>query len=216
MGIVGGRVAKGGGTVGGFNAAHPRDRRGRFADKPDHLEARNQKKAVGRSGGGAVKEATPSSRSARAKAAYRPTLKGKQDFAEHNEVVIARKIKGRALPDNEPADILIGVRGQRGFHGIELKTVCDSANNKITVKREARVRKEKWMKENNATFHTVVSDRRNVYEGRKYKKSYSGHDLYYRRGSGAFRLDGLYRVKNYAELKRLINMPVDKLPLGAK
>jgi HK97 family phage portal protein len=189
---------------------HPRDPHGRFRETPDQEKPRAASRPR-RTG-----PPPPSTKAARARAAYKSANRDEQQFAEANEVRVARALRARALPDNEPADIVLPRQGTAGgLHGIELKTLVKQSNDKITVKREARERKRAWQGDNNL-FHTVAYDARDVYAQGQFRQFYSGHTLYYKRGSGAFRLGSMYKVKDYAELRRLLETPDDQLPKAAR
>lgn len=103
------------------------------------------------------------------------------------------------------------------LHGIELKTMVDNSNNKITMKGDAIARKRKWERQNKAVCHTVVIDDHAVFNA----NGPGQHDktkrkIYYRRGYGSFRVNGMYLVTGgMAELKKLLDTPKKKLPGGA-
>ena len=161
-----------------------------------------------------VPEKKPRDRAARALASYKPATKAKQDHAEGNEEKLARHIGGRGLPDNEPMDVLVPRPG--GEHGIELKTMLDNARGAITVHGDARLRKHRWAEATGNRIHTVVMDDRDVWEDGAHVALFSGHKLYYRRGVGSFSVKAMYPVKSYAELKELLEMPDDQLPMLAQ
>ncbi len=84
------------------------------------------------------------------------------------------------------------------------------------MKGDALGRKFKWVEETGGNLHTVVYDRRDVYDGGIHKAKFSGHGIYYKRGAGAFRLEGMHKVKDIRELQQLLNTPTDKLPEKAR
>ena len=45
---------------------------------------------------------------------------------------------------------------------------------------------------------------------------YSGNKLYYKRGGGSFTIDGMHPVESHAEMKRLMDLPDNQLPLKAQ
>jgi hypothetical protein len=61
-----------------------------------------------------------------------------------------------------------------------------------------------------------VVDDRNVYDGGKYADQYSGHRIYYKRGSGKYSLGNMHQVNSMEELETLINTPTAKLPKKAR
>lgn len=102
-------------------------------------------------------------------------------------------------------------------HGIELKTMVDNSNNKITMKRSAMERKAEWERKHKAPMHTVVLDDHLVFNA----KGEGNHDpskrvMYYRRGYGSFRVGTMYRVKDIKELHYLMSLPEKELPKEAQ
>lgn len=98
---------------------------------------------------------------------------------------------------NAPMDVV------SGKHAFEVKTMTENENDKITMHPSSKDRKEAWAQNNRATTHTVIFDKRNRYS-RDTVKNYSGHDVYYRRGLGSFRLAGMTKVKDASHLRKLI------------
>jgi hypothetical protein len=152
-----------------------------------------------------------------AKASHKLVDKDIQRYAEeHNEPKFAKAIGGLSFKDNEAVDIVVG-KGGRVQHGVELKTMVDNANNKITMKRSAMERKAEWERKNNATFHTVVFDDHQVKDAKgPGKHDESKRRIFYRRGYGSFRVGSMHEVKDVAELRKLFDTPDAKLPEGAK
>ncbi len=143
---------------------------------------------------------SPSARAARAKETFKPSTATKQRRAEANEKVVARMVGGDSLPDDEPMDVVTSLRGRR--HGVEVKTFVDNANDKITMHPESRVRKERWARKNKATTHTVLVDDRDLFS----PEQFSGHKVYYARGTRAFRLRNMIPVRDEADLKWLMGL----------
>ena len=164
-----------------------------------------------------VPEKAVPDRVARAKASAKLVDKSIQRYAEeHNEPKFAQSIGGLSFKDNEPVDVVVGDDGVIK-HGIELKTMVSNKANKITMKRSAMERKAEWEKNNKATFHTVVIDDHKVFNA----KGEGQHDeskraIYYRRGFGSFRVNTMHRVKDMAELKKLLDTPNEQLPDAAR
>lgn len=124
---------------------------------------------------------------------------------------------GPGQKDKKPFDVRTPKEGGKGFHDIEVKSLLKRAGNSISVHDDALLRKVEHQKKNpDNTFHTVVSDERATYGGGAFKGSYSGHQLYYKRGSGRFSLNQMHKVKDEAELQSLINTPTNKLPAAAR
>lgn len=187
------------------------------------VETESAEPASGALGAGPEAAPTPSQKSILAKQSSRYVGAEVQRYSEeHCEPILAKGLKepgvnASSLRDNEPVDV-IRTRGGKIEDGIELKTMTDNRNNKITVKADAMKRKTAWMAENRADFHTVVFDDHAVFnakgEGRHGPDS--ARVIYYRRGFGSFRVGGMHRCANMAELRSLMDMPAASLPSGAK
>lgn len=144
----------------------PRDDHGRFT-----------------SGGGA------GGRVARARRTHKPSTAKKQRLGEAEQGRLAGLIGGRNTDDNAPFDVIV-----RGKHGVEVKTVMDNNNDKITVHPKSRRRKERRAKEMGYQVHTVAIDVRGD------KRSY-----YHKQGVGAFRLSSMDKV-SISQLKGLLGV----------
>lgn len=165
-----------------------------------------------------VPEQVPSAKAARAKAAHHLVDKTIQRYAEeHNEPAFAKAVGGLSFKDNEPVDVVVGNAKGVIAHGIELKTMVSNKAGKITMKKSAMDRKAQWEQEKSATFHTVVIDDSAVFNAKgEGKHDPSKRKLYYRRGYGSFRVHTMHRVKSVAAVKKLLDVPDDKLPPAAK
>ena len=183
-----------------IDGAHVLIKNGVVAKGPKHL--------VGKQAGKRTKAPAPAphkkdaEKSARAKSVHKASTKEKQDWAEKNEHEAADKLNAQKSDDNRPADLTMKHKGQ--LHGVEIKTMLDNGNDKITVHPESQARKLAWAKSNGAKFHTLVIDDRNDFGGGRNADQYSGHRLYYKEGTGAFRLNGMTPVRDYSHLKSLI------------
>lgn len=186
-------------------------------DKPEKQSAGElsqvvQKKPIGKV---RTKEPQPSDKAARAKASHKLVNKDIQRYAEeYNEPRLAKVLGGVSHPDSEPMDVTA-----KNGDLIEMKTMVDNSNNKITMDSYSQIRKIVKEKETGKTFHTVVSDDSKIYnaggEG-KHDES-KGRTYYYRRGvAGSARIDSMYKCKDEAELKKLLSMPDDQLPAAAQ
>jgi len=202
---------------------HPRAKDGEFGPGGGGRDpAKKDTKTASRTPAKATpnKTAVPalSEKSQRAKAAHVMVDKHIQRYAEeHNEPRMAKSLGGVSFPDGEPIDIAIA--GPNGVvkHGIELKTVVANSNGKITMKGDAIARKKSWERKNKATIHTVVIDDSAVFNAKgEGKHDESKRKIYYRRGYGSFRFNGMHQVKDVAELKSLFDTPTRKLPPGAR
>lgn len=143
-------------------------------------------------------EATVSDRVERAKRFYSPANVETQRHAEANELRIREMVKGTRTDDNLPVDVIAKVADK--IKGIEVKTLVSNTNDKITMNATALQNKMRWARQNHATVHTVVIDDRAKFS----PKNYSGHDLYYRRGSGSFRISSMTKVTGSKHLLELL------------
>ena len=91
-------------------------------------------------------------------------------------------------------------------------------NDKITMKDHAIAKKEGWLHEVGTVreIHTVVLDHRDKFSGGENKDLASGHEIYYKRGVGAFRLSSMQRVENHQELMKFMGMKEADLPEKAR
>lgn len=164
----------------------PRDDHGRFGEGQGDETLTTPALPAAPTGGG---ESPKTERGARAAAAYRPAEKDKQDFATASEQDIARRANGQVTKDNEPVDVIMTDAKGRTV-GIELKTLCDAGNDKITMKAEAQARKKGWERKHGRVF-TLVVDRRDEYAGGAHREKFSGQRAYVKRGWGSLRLSGM-------------------------
>lgn len=157
------------------------------------------------------------SKSEMAKATTPKVKSEKQRYSEEfNEPVLAKLVKGFALKNNEPADI-VKTKGGKTLYGLELKTIIHGKERRVYMGSKARKLKAAWEKQNKAKIHLVVFDDAGVYNAKgKGKHDVSKRRIFYKRnGIGSPRLNSMYEVKSYAELKRLVESPTNKLPKGA-
>lgn len=191
------------------------------------------KRAVKATAKGAATRTPPpqlSAKATRAKVAHKMVDKHIQRYAEeHNEPRFAKAMAGVSFPDSEPVDVVVGKSGAL-THGIEVKTMVDNSNQKLTMDRYAQVRKIEWEKKQGVPFHTIVIGDEAVYNAKsdssKFEigtKEYAAcHDesqrvYYYRRGvAGSARIGAMYKCNSMAELKRLMSMPEADLPQSAQ
>ncbi len=194
-------------------------------------------------------EAKPSEKAARAKACAVRVDKTVQRYAEeYNEPRFAKMIGGASFPDSEPVDIAVAADPKdhwkweaetarwnearesgkkpgamdlsgKARHAVELKTMVVGTDDKLTMNSYAQVRKAVWEKERGATFHTVCSDDRKVFnaQGEGKHGSEKGRVYYYRRGiAGSARLGTLHKCGSEEELLKLMNAKEEDLPPAAK
>lgn len=146
--------------------------------------------------GGSSDDGPRSEKSRRALKAFKPIHAINQRYAEKNELKVRRMVDGTRTDDNKPVDVIT----KDGKHGIEVKTMINNDNNKITVRAAALAKKEAWARENKARLHTVLIDDRDKFKHPRY----SGHKIYYMRGTGSFRLSSMVPVESAAHLRRLM------------
>lgn len=124
---------------------------------------------------------------------------------------------GPGQRDKKPYDVRVKRKGGDGYHDIEVKSMLKGSKTSISVHDDALLRKVEHQKQNPSNlFHTVVVDKRKSYDGGAYADNYSGHEIYYKRGSGAYALSKMHKVKNPAELKKLLDMDMKDLPKEAR
>lgn len=142
---------------------------------------------------------------------------GKAEHVRSEEIEdrVATALGGDRLDDNEPLDVRVRVGKKQ--HAVEVKSLLKGGKQVISVHPDALVRKMDFVEKNPGTqFHTVVVDDRDAYAGGEFAGNFSGHGLYYKRGSGRYSLSKMHRVKDDAELRKLIAAPDDKLPEAAR
>jgi hypothetical protein len=146
----------------------------------------------GGGGGGATKEPTardrqtvaPSDRASRALATHKPATAAKQRAGDRQQRLVARALRGKPTTDNDPVDIVAqDARGRTV--GIEVKTFCDQANDKVTMHPDSLARKQSWARRARARLATVVVDARDQFG---HGRLYSGTRYYVAHGVGSFRL----------------------------
>lgn len=200
-------------------AKHPRgqpENSGEFSKTPG-TKSTAEKSAATKKTPVKRQEPTAKTKSEIAKAShYMVDAKIQRYAEEHNEKRFAKRIGGLSLDDNEPVDVVLPGLGPRE-HGIELKTMVENKNNKITMKRSAMEAKAKWERKHKAKIHTVVLDDSAVFNANgDGEHDESKRRIFYRRGYGSFRVGTMYEVKGgMAELKQLLNVDRKKLPQGA-
>ena len=79
-----------------------------------------------------------------------------QAYTKENEFKFAKRVNGKAFPDNDPADVHLEIKGKT--RGIELKTMVRNTNDKITMKGEALARKDQWENQNKHQMDVVALD----------------------------------------------------------
>lgn len=133
-------------------------------------------------------------RAARALAHHKPSTAVKQRAADAQERFVARALGAKQSGDNDAVDVqgVARVTGRR--FGVEVKTLMDNRNDKITMHPESLLRKLRWARKERAALHTVIVDLRS-----------GAPRLYHRRGVGSFRLRSLTPVRDHAHLRELVH-----------
>lgn len=153
-----------------------------------------------------------SEKSRRARAAAVSNDKEVTQYAEAQEFKMAMALgKAIPMPDNEEMDLLVASESG-SLHGVEMKTVVSRKEHKVQMSAEAVRKKQAWSDKTGHPIHTVLLDHRDKYGKGKYKHLHSGHELYYKRGVGTISLGSAYKCKDIDELKKLMELPDDKLP----
>jgi hypothetical protein len=130
-------------------------------------------------------------RVARAKKSAVKTDKSSQDIAERSEVVLAKALGIPKSGDNLAFDV------RNDEVAIEVKTLVNGKNEKITMSKTALGRKLAEQRAEGLKAYTVVVDRRSG--------GMTGHaTYYYREGLGSFRLGSMTKV-SLGELKGIVN-----------
>lgn len=122
----------------------------------------------------------------RATITHVPMTRQVRQEAEKEAQGLAKLLKGQHTQDNEPMDIIVG------RNGIEVKTLIQQKNDKITMHPDSLRRKLTFVKKNKLKGHTVAIDMRT-----------GQRQLYYQPGFGSFRIGSMQPVTQ-AELKKLI------------
>jgi len=149
----------------------------------------------------AVRRKKDTARSKRAKLAYNPSTKEKQDVGRAFERELSAAFNLRHLGDNEPLDLVT----HDGMVGLEVKTVNDGKENKVHMRRDSRVRKEAWIAERpGRRAFTIIMDNRDKFQGGKHKKYYSGHRYWWKEGVGAFRFNNMFWADSLEQLRAQI------------
>lgn len=190
---------------------------------PNHDPHSGEFTSGGGSDSGKEPDPTPSQKSILAKQTSRKVGKEVQQYSEDRcEPILAGMLKEKGvstmhLRDNEPADV-VRVRAGKIEDGVELKTMTDNKNGKITVKADALARKKAWSAENGAQFHTVAFDDQKIFDanGRGKHGPDAERKLYYKRGCGAFNISAMHLVKDEAELRTLMDTKTADLPAKAR
>jgi hypothetical protein len=143
-----------------------------------------------------------SSRAVTALKFYKPVTGDKRKSANEKEQEVASALGGEWLPNHEPADALIPV-GKRKI-GLEIKTMFENEKGEIRIDDGAMKNKVNWVRQKMCDrFDMVVIN-------------HQTGEMWYRRGIGNFSINSMYKVKDYNELKKLIEAKPSSLPASAQ
>lgn len=161
-------------------------------------------------GGGQDNTCSPNSGSGKEKYIGSIVGKAEKDHADKIEKAVAKAVGGSWSEDNEAHDVI------RGNNAFEVKTMLKGSKSSISVHDDALLRKVEWAAAGaTRQFHTIVFDERATFANGEYAENYSGHRIYYKRGSGRYSLSSMYPCSSMAELNRLSRMSDDELPAQA-
>lgn len=138
----------------------------------------------------------------RALSTHKPATQAKQFFALAQEQRVAGMLDAERLDDNEPVD-LVGMAASGKKFGVEVKAFVDNSNDKVTVHPDSLKRKLSWARKEKASLYTVVVDGRKRFGAAA--KEYSGHELWFRKGVGSFRLTNMVPVRDATHLRALLS-----------
>jgi hypothetical protein len=128
----------------------------------------------------------------RAKKSQVVTKKAAQRIADHSEQVLADGLSMSRTPDNSPFDL------RTDEVGVEVKTMVNQKNDKITMSKAAIGRKLAEQRAEGIKIYTVVADRRAAG-----LKGGGNATYYYREGVGSFRLGQMTKV-SMSELRSIV------------
>lgn len=185
---------------------HVRDTGGRYGDKPGAGDDAPKK--------GRAKFGRLDPKVARAHTQGKVVGAREHAYATARERDIAKALGGEHIGDHTPVDVI--VRTKAVEHGIEVKTLMKGKKQSITMHADALARKVDYHAAGGRVVHTVALDHRAKYRGGAFKSDFSGHEIYYKRGAAAHKLTDMHKVKDMAELKRLVAMKDADLPAAAR
>jgi hypothetical protein len=166
---------------------------------------RKERPKIGRTKGKKQPAPTPkkdSIKSARAKASYNPASKAKQDASEDWEVKAAKELGLVKSGDNLPMDLT----SKDGKTVIEWKVVHDAKESRVNMRPDSRQRKEQQISAKKQTAYTVIVDNRDKFEGGAHKSKFSGHNIYFKKGVGAFAFNTMDKASSLGDLKKRIGL----------
>lgn len=205
-------------SVLGFNPDQERDEHGRFVEEGGGGEGNEGDKKEGDKEAERGKEEKSKFTGAKVGAEVHAHAEGVKNY-------VARAVGGTpeeltqdpGQKDKKPYDVKIPGEKGEGDADIEVKSMTVGGKQAISVHEDALLRKVDHVAANPGnTFHTVVVDDRKTYDNGKNAENYSGHRLYYKRGSGRYSLSQMHKVKDEAELSRLVKTPDEELPEKAR
>ena len=122
-------------------------------------------------------------KSKRSTAYYKSSSAAKQRYADKMQFIVADIVDGEVTPGNQPFDVLI----PETRDAIEVKTLVDNKNSKITMHKESRIRKERFARKNLLKPHTVAIDARQNFSENWQEAEFSSPDkVFYKKGVGSY------------------------------
>ena len=127
---------------------------------------------------------TPITREERARLSHKPATAEKRRLADKSERMVARALGMERTADNAAFDL------EDEHTAIEVKTLMDNDNQKITMHPESLRRKQEWAAARGKATFTVVVDRR-----------LTTPKYFIKEGLGSFRIGSMERVGSLRELR---------------
>jgi len=142
---------------------------------------------------GGLKRSGTSLKSALAKDTFKPSTKAKQDQGDASQRDVAKRLGHEVSGDNSPMDV-VGKDAHGKPTAVEVKTLCDQKNDKLTMHPDAKARKDAYGVANGATLWTVAVDNRDTFNGGAHVGLYSGNKIYLKEGVGSYRVSSMTPV----------------------
>lgn len=131
-------------------------------------------------------------RANRAKTSHKPSFRYKTERTARNEAKLAKTLGAKQVGGQAPFDVV----HMRYRMGIEVKTLVEARNDKLTIHPASLARKLKEAKQEGIKTTVVVA-----FDDRPGKGQ-----IYYKIGLGSFRLTSMTKVKNLNDLKKQLGV----------
>ena len=159
-----------------------------FSLSPFRKPTRRERSAFLPGSRGPRAEMSRAERIKNAKLSHKPMTKVKEAIATASEDRVKNAIGGLRTPDNEPFDVI------KDKDAIEVKTIIEGVNPKITMHKASLARKKAYARKHGKRQHTVAIDHRT-------------NKVYYRAGTGSFRLSSMQELENINALTDQLTTP---------